>query len=69
MAQMKLHSLAVIPYDPRYSSFKQRYRAKWAQCLPFRSASEFAECNECFNLKKHIKEEKARTPNISFTPF
>ena len=44
--------------EPRYTVFKHRYQTKWAQCLPFRAQSEFAECTECFKLKEAIKKEK-----------
>ena len=45
---------------PRYSVFKSRYQQKWKFCLPFRPQSEFAECNQCFDIKQEIKAEKAR---------
>ena len=41
-----------------YSIFKHRYQSKWQACLPFRSKSQFAECNDCFTMKQQIREEK-----------
>ena len=43
----------------RYGTFKIRYQKKWSSCLPFRPQSEFAECNQCFDIKQEIKGEKA----------
>ena len=42
----------------RYSLFKDRYQKKWQACLPQRSQSLFAECNDCYELKQAIKAEK-----------
>ncbi|OLQ09735.1 hypothetical protein AK812_SmicGene6632 [Symbiodinium microadriaticum] len=45
-------------FNIRYSVFKNRYQQKWKFCLPFRPQSEFAECNQCFDIKQEIKAEK-----------
>ena len=43
----------------RYTVFKTRYQKKWKRCLPFRPKCDFAECNQCFDIKQEIKSEKA----------
>ena len=47
------------PIFSRYSVFKDRYYAKWSGCLPFRSPSEFPECDLCHELKESIRQTRA----------
>ena len=42
----------------RYSLFKSRYQTMWHKCLPFRSRSEFPECDECYQLKEALRTTK-----------
>ena len=39
----------------RYSIFKESYQKVWARCLPFRKASEFPECDTCYELKEGMR--------------
>ena len=57
----RFRSKGSCPKQRRYSVFKSRYKSKWQNCLPFRSQSQFAECNDCFNIKQSIRDEKATT--------
>ncbi|CAE7231020.1 unnamed protein product [Symbiodinium sp. CCMP2592] len=45
-------------FNIQYTVLKNRYQKKCKSCLPFRAQSEFAECNQCFDLKQEIKAEK-----------
>jgi hypothetical protein len=62
LRNMSLPSLAQV----RYSAMRRRYRNKWEKVLKFKLASEFAECDNCWQMKQDIAD--ARDSHLSKQP-
>ncbi|CAE7762068.1 hypothetical protein AK812_SmicGene34281 [Symbiodinium microadriaticum] len=53
---------------PRYNLFQARFQQKWSTKLVFRSATDFAECDQCWSLKEGIRQAQAENCFSGNTP-